>query len=474
MKLSMWTLMDELKDYNPEPEIRNGARCLQSARLFTENMRYSSSTLYLTPMVTDRVIASNKNDILTLHAEDLNDVLNDILDIFAEYYEWEQTFDAAIASGCSIKELLTLFSEKAGLFFIFGDATFFIRDLAGPESIYDAQPNLRMITAQKMLPLEVIREINIMPEIRQENVLPYPIHVKQLGTAYCRNLFFNGIHHGWLICVSHDGRLSKGMIDLLDMLGEVFSDWISRHNLSMDRSQKTGLFLKLLEGHPEQEEKIRERLMIFGWQDTDEKQVYVLQPVEFEEIPRISVMAQIEAIIPNSFCLEYRGDIVVIANLTFLEHEIFFPQLSTLLRHLKFTAGESPVFTDLSNLKLQYEAAKTAAGFAGQMPGQILRFQEAILPYSFSLLKKEAASDLRHPSLALLKEYDAAHNADFYRTLECFLKEERNYTNCAKLLHIHRSTLIYRIERITELCGIDFTNPDERFHLLFSYYLDKT
>ena len=74
MRLSMQMLCDRLKQYDPEPDIRKNGRHLQSVRLFSENLRYTPSTLDLTPMEWGRIVCSNENDILVLHTDDINEV----------------------------------------------------------------------------------------------------------------------------------------------------------------------------------------------------------------------------------------------------------------------------------------------------------------------------------------------------------------------------------------------------------------
>ena len=152
MKLSMWMLADQLSQYHPEADIRSGERCLQSARLFTEDMNLSPFSVYVEQIETQRVVATNHNDILTFHSDDVNGVLNDILNIFEYYYLSELAFESAIAQGCSSLELLRLFAEKTGYYFIFADATFFMHDFCGPEEIHSAQPNLRQTLHRQMLP----------------------------------------------------------------------------------------------------------------------------------------------------------------------------------------------------------------------------------------------------------------------------------------------------------------------------------
>jgi len=53
-------------------------------------------------------------------------------------------------------------------------------------------------------------------------------------------------------------------------------------------------------------------------------------------------------------------------------------------------------------------------------------------------------------------------NAEFITTLEAFFEEHGNLTRTAKRLHVHRNTLLYRMERIREISGLDLDNPETR------------
>ncbi|NDJ77767.1 MAG: PucR family transcriptional regulator [Chloroflexi bacterium] len=55
-----------------------------------------------------------------------------------------------------------------------------------------------------------------------------------------------------------------------------------------------------------------------------------------------------------------------------------------------------------------------------------------------------------------------SHNAEFITTLEAFFEENGNLTRTAKRLHIHRNTLLYRMDRIREISGLDLDNPETR------------
>ena len=67
--------------------------------------------------------------------------------------------------------------------------------------------------------------------------------------------------------------------------------------------------------------------------------------------------------------------------------------------------------------------------------------------------------------LGTLMDYDDSKNSDLVMTLSDYLECGGNYDESAAALHIHRSTLRYRLARIAELTGHDLRNVDTRFNL---------
>ncbi|MBP6298294.1 MAG: helix-turn-helix domain-containing protein, partial [Anaerolineae bacterium] len=56
-------------------------------------------------------------------------------------------------------------------------------------------------------------------------------------------------------------------------------------------------------------------------------------------------------------------------------------------------------------------------------------------------------------------------SADLFHTLEVYLDLGGSGVAAAEALHIHRSTLNYRLGRITELTGTDLGDPQQRVNL---------
>lgn len=67
--------------------------------------------------------------------------------------------------------------------------------------------------------------------------------------------------------------------------------------------------------------------------------------------------------------------------------------------------------------------------------------------------------------LGALLDYDRTRNTDLVHTLSQYLECGGNYDDSAAALHIHRSTLRYRLGRIREITGFDLRDVNTRFNL---------
>ncbi|MEI6777691.1 MAG: helix-turn-helix domain-containing protein [Chloroflexales bacterium] len=68
-------------------------------------------------------------------------------------------------------------------------------------------------------------------------------------------------------------------------------------------------------------------------------------------------------------------------------------------------------------------------------------------------------------TLSKLVDYDTRQRADLMKTLEAYFSHLGNLRATSESLHVHRNTLLYRIERIKEISGMDLDNSEEHFAL---------
>jgi PucR family transcriptional regulator, purine catabolism regulatory protein len=129
--------------------------------------------------------------------------------------------------------------------------------------------------------------------------------------------------------------------------------------------------------------------------------------------------------------------------------------------------GRSPGAT-MTHFTAVREAAR-AAEIAASMPGgpTTLHFARlGALRLIFHLAGNPELRAFQRDAIGPLEASDAARRSEFVRTLEAFLHAGGNHMRAARDLHVHRNTLIYRLERIQELLGgANLEDPETRLNL---------
>lgn len=74
-------------------------------------------------------------------------------------------------------------------------------------------------------------------------------------------------------------------------------------------------------------------------------------------------------------------------------------------------------------------------------------------------------------TLGKLDELEATKKEDFLKTLSLYLKTGGNILQIAKLNNAHRNTILYRINRLEEILGIDLSDGETRTALQVALYL---
>lgn len=70
--------------------------------------------------------------------------------------------------------------------------------------------------------------------------------------------------------------------------------------------------------------------------------------------------------------------------------------------------------------------------------------------------------ELRDGPVQALTAYDADHHGQLVATLSAYLDAFGDVARTAQVMHVHPNTLRYRLRRITEVSGLDLSNPDAR------------
>lgn len=201
-----------------------------------------------------------------------------------------------------------------------------------------------------------------------------------------------------------------------------------------------------------------------------------MQKMDFRHASPHTLRNTLEALLPDSLSLVYNGCIVFYLN---WENDFSIApetqkQLWDLQKQQNLLIGASFTYTKLQDTKSAYEQALAAIRLGRQLDPQrsTFRYRDYTLYHLLEQYHIKSNSDLLSfcdPDLLALFEYDRQANNDYVYTTYVLLQCGGKQTEAANILHIHRSTMLYRMERIVELTGWDFRDMATLARLNISY-----
>lgn len=186
------------------------------------------------------------------------------------------------------------------------------------------------------------------------------------------------------------------------------------------------------------------------------------------------LLYELGKIFKNSIFAVYTDHIVLIHHnnenqpLSRLDQE----RLTTYLNACDMGIGFSKCFHDPCQIKRHYQQAKDALdlGLSLQKPGKVFYFQQLSIYRLFELGNRTTdITEYIHPAVLSLVNYDKENNTEFLKTLYYYVMNIKALLKTKDILHIHRNTLVYRINKIQELMNIDLDDGETFFQLYISF-----
>ena len=153
-------------------------------------------------------------------------------------------------------------------------------------------------------------------------------------------------------------------------------------------------------------------------------------------------------------------------------------QLATRTPSGLVAAGISRSASGLSALREAYREAKDAVSIANELGDreQTTFYGDLKLFQLLLALKERNLDQMRRfylETLGPLVEHDERKQGDLIRTLSGFFEANGNLAKAANDLNVHRNTLVYRLERIAELTGLNLDDPENRLILHLSLKIQR-
>jgi PucR family transcriptional regulator, purine catabolism regulatory protein len=121
----------------------------------------------------------------------------------------------------------------------------------------------------------------------------------------------------------------------------------------------------------------------------------------------------------------------------------------------------------LIGLRDSYREARQALSMARRLasPNALYFGELNVYRLLFLLEHSPELSSFCQETIGTLVEYDRAQGTDLVETLNAYFAHKGNLSQTAEALFVHRNTLLYRMERIREISGLDLDNPETRLSI---------
>lgn len=478
MRLSMWILNDWLKKYHPQPRILHGEQTLRSARILSGDSSIEQQNVYLARASEfisgedQKIICVHGQDMLLLNTSNMEEVLNDIFDAFDFYNSWSDGIAQEIRSGCDIQTVVDLshdvFRQPIVVYNTNNEAI--AVSSAFPKGSLDQEWDFMVENRANSLDFLV----NIQDILKKQRTLYGTLKIKVPGTPYgsiYKGLFHDGIWLGRIIFLEAFHSLSEGELQLFDTFCNLVGIWASQSYKSDLLQAESRIFLDLIERRPVSWEELDHKLQMNGWRMEDPKLLIRIEiPQQQSEIMKI-LAARLEMLVSASYVFSSQKAIYILSNLELTRPDTIRQVLEPVLQQAGLYAVSSYPFTDILKLADHHDQCALTCLHCPSDPGRLYSCSDYALDSIHALMTAKIPGVLKHPGLSRLKQYDKANHADLYETLYTYLRNNCNMAETARQLHLHRNSLLYRLNQIKDQAGIQFNDPDTREHLLLSFYL---
>ncbi|MCB9452242.1 MAG: PucR family transcriptional regulator ligand-binding domain-containing protein [Anaerolineaceae bacterium] len=238
---------------------------------------------------------------------------------------------------------------------------------------------------------------------------------------------------------------------------------------SAEASLKGSLLAQLIQGETAQEAVLTDHALRYG---VDLSKPYVLLQVEMPENSSqrvLQVLRRVNRLVVTQNWLvvvgQFAGQVVVLA-----QSSIPLAALADQIRAECDSLGVVRVGISGSHRKpqsvsLAYQQCREVLHITRRLhdPAPVVYFGD--LGYLHTLYRSGSASLSSNPYVPWVRRLLDQQQMDLFNTLEAYLDAGGNSVQTAKNLHIHRSTLNYRLMRVEEISPVRLTDPVVRTNL---------
>ncbi|WP_019912690.1 PucR family transcriptional regulator [Paenibacillus sp. HW567] len=433
--------------------------------------------------------ASSPNRIEFQAGEDLFEIYNQTRELFLENFETEQAkaeLLKAFVAGKGMDHIVSVAAELLGNPVIIIDLSYKV--LAYSDSAEITDPIWRDNLQKGYCSYDFIATVKKMKSVQNgvKSVEPYEVicsgsaAVKVVAKVKIGNKLVGNV-----ILLGCRRVIHPRDHDLAAFVSEMVAAELQK--ISFYRNSTHAVYEEmiydLLENDPGGKELTEERLRSCNIKLNGKLSVLVLDITRYDATDKYNgyLRDRISTFFKAERLIFYNEHIVIVRDreLRGAARMEFSSDMHEFLTSNQIRLGISSEFTDIADCRKYYLQAVKALeiGLITMPADPVVLYPDVQMYDMLSFYTQSDYRDVCHPALLTLREYDMKHHTDLYHTLFIYLKNNRQLQKTAARMFIHRNTLRYRLQQISELTHADLDNIDNVLRLYMSYkmtaYLDK-
>jgi DNA-binding PucR family transcriptional regulator len=393
-------------------------------------------------------------------------VLNFVQRLFDRLDDWTQSLRQAAETGEGVEELLS----RAGSM------------LQNPVVLLDERNH---IVAQSDSSDTLSVSAHMIPDLTTEQTASHG-HVNVIGDRSAPDALLVRLNSGderyTLLCAASDRPLYASDEIVMDSLAGFLRLMLAERSTRLWPSQNRkaddaaiSLFRLLLSEQSDNAATI-DSLAKLGWTEENEYTVIAAEPINGDlRTAQVDAICNLfDSAFDGCCAFSHASIIVAVVRTEYLKQSEFSAALKKIATEHKLQIGLCEAYPGFGLFPERFQQAKLALDHAASF-GDIAEFT-ALLKGDFpSMLQQGFPEELlcMRPMLALA-QYDRSHETNYLETAEAYVNNHFNAVRTAGELFIHRSTFLYRLERMKTQFGLDL---DDRklslLHLLLSLEIAK-
>lgn len=525
MKISLSTLMDKLRPYDPELYLSNdNGELLLDVKIIEKNQKkFETNSLYIGMLSDVLSLICENNAINTIYAEDrttiddytkaanlnllilrknisLISLSNELLDYFSKGQEDTKKLSNlldAFTHPKNISHILDIGYEIIGNPISLIDTSFkllaytknvktncpFWNELVKTgyfhsESVFSFKKEriIEKIVKSKSPVLFLANKLRNKKEFEEVDEVYISSHTLKYSLI-ASNVMIGNKTVAYLSAIEYNKDFQSCDIKTVEILCNAISSEMQKNNFfTKTRGMMYEYFIAdLLDGNITDTMVVEERIKYLEWNLKRNFCIIVISTKQFdkENTPFNYIRIMFESILVDSKSIEYDDHIVLVVNNN-RENIIRESELKTLSEFLtkhNLFGGISRCFTKIIDMKKHYNQALTAIkiGYHIDKQAHLYNYESLVIFEMFDACSTQKnLKDLCHPSLISLVEYDIKYKTNFVQTLYTYIENDKSQAATAKALNIHRNTISYRMRKIDEITKIDFNDTMLILHLHLS------